>query len=442
MKRKIIKGIQVMKKRLILILPLVLLSIFSGCSTDQTTENIQKKEPVILKIAWWGEQPRHDTTKKVIELFEKENPDIKIEYEYSNWDEYWKRLAPMAAANQLPDIIQMDLLYLQSYSNNDLLEDLTPYIHNHLIDTKYIDNKILSGGKISNKLYGFPLGINAPVVITDNYLISGAGVSIPKQEWTWEDFEKTASEIHQGSNIYGTNGMKPPDVFFAYYLQSQGKSLYNSDGTSLGYDDDQLFIAYFNMQLRLLDQGALPRVDITEQISSIQDQPLVNQKAAMTWAYSNQFYSFSETAKRPLEILPPPENARHTNITVKPSLLFSITKGSKHKNQAAKFINFFVNNIEANRVLKGERGVPVSSYIAAKIKKDLPEAQKKIFDYVMKVENENNKIEKAYPLGSAKVVNDLNDISNQILFKKITPEEGAKIFRTKANNILSNNKKG
>jgi multiple sugar transport system substrate-binding protein len=431
-----------MKKRLILVLPLVFLSIFSGCSINQTAESVQKKEPVTLKIAWWGEQPRHDSTKKVIELFEKENPDIKIEYEYSNWDDYWKRLAPMAAANQLPDIIQMDLLYLKSYSNNHLLEDLTPYIKNHLIDTKSIDNKILSGGKIGNQLYGFPLGINAPVVITDNYLISKAGVSIPKEDWTWEDFEKAASAIHQGSNIYGTNGMKPPDVFFAYYLQSKGKSLYNSDGTSLGYDDDQYFIDYFDMQLRLLDRGALPRVDVTEQISSIEDQPLVNQKAAMTWAYSNQFYSFSETAKRPLKILPPPENDGQRNLTVKPSLLFSISKGSKHKNQAAKFINFFVNNIEANKWIKGERGIPVSSKVADEVKKDLPEEQKKVFDYVMKVENENNKIEKAYPLGSTEVVNALNDISSQILFKKITPEEGAKIFRAKASHILLNNKNG
>ena len=430
-----------MKKSLIIILPLVFLMVISGCSTTKTVKSVKKRDPVTLKIAWWGEQPRHDSTVKVIELFEKKNPDIKIEYEYSSWDDYWKRLAPLAAANQLPDIVQMDLLYLKSYSQNNLLEDLTPSIKNHLIDTKSIDEKVLSGGKIGNKLYGFPLGINAPVVITDNHLIARAGVPIPKEDWTWDDFEKIASGIHKGSNIYGTNGMKPPDVSFSYYLQSKGKSLYKSDGTSLGYDDDQIFVDYFNMQLRLLNQGALPRVEVTAQINGIEEEPLVTQQAAITWAYSNQYYSFSQAAKRSLEILEPPGSWQGTGLVAKPSLLFSITKGSKHKKEAARFIDFFINNIEANKLLKGERGVPISSKVVSEVKKDLPEEQKRVFAYVMKAENSNKNLEKAYPLGAAEVVKTLQGISDQILFKKITPEEGAKRFRLEANQILSKNKK-
>jgi len=429
-----------MKKRLIIIVPLVFLMVINGCSTTEAVKSVKKKEPVTLKIAWWGEQPRHDSTVKVIELFEKKNPDIKIEYEYSSWDDYWKRLAPLAAANQLPDIVQMDLLYIKSYSQNNLLADLTPYIKNNLIDTKLIDEKILSGGLIGNKLYGFPLGMNAPVVIVDHHLFAEAGMSIPKEDWTWADFEKIASEIHKGSAIYGTDGMKTPEVFFSYYLQSKGKSLYNPDGTSLGYADDQLFVDYFDMQLRLMDQGAFPRGDVTQQINGIVEEPLVNQHAAMAWTHSNQYYSFSQAAKRQLEILPPPGPGQDSGLVVKPSQLFSITKGSTHKQEAARFINFFINNIDANMLLKGERGVPVSSKAASAVKRKLPKVQKKVFDYVTNVENQNGKIEKAYPLGAAVVVESLQDISDQILFKKITPVEGAKIFRAEANKILSKNK--
>ncbi|MED4225929.1 ABC transporter substrate-binding protein [Neobacillus cucumis] len=430
-----------MKKSLILMLPLVFLIVFSGCSSTETVKSVKKKEPVTLKIAWWGEQPRHDSTEKVIKLFEKNNPNIKIEYEYSNWDDYWKRLAPLAAANQLPDIVQMDMLYLKSYSDNDLLENLTPYIKDKIIDTKSIDNKILSGGMIGNQLFGFPLGINAPVVIMDKNLVSKAGVPIPKENWTWRDFENVVSEIHKGGNIYGFNGMESTEVFFSYYLHTKGKNIYNTEGTSLGYNNDQLFIDYFDMQLRLLSQGALPSVNVMEQINSIEDEPLVNHQAAMTFNHSNQYYSYTQAAKRPLEILPPPGPGQDIGLMVKPSQLFSITKGSKHKKEAARFINFFINNIEANKMMKGERGVSVSSKVASEVKKELPEDQRKIFDYVMKIERSNNHIETAYPLGATEVVKTLQDISNQILFKKITPAEGAEKFRTQANNILSKNKK-
>jgi multiple sugar transport system substrate-binding protein len=107
--------------------------------------------------------------------------------------------------------------------------------------------------------------------------------------------------------------------------------LYSSDGNSLGYNDDQLFVDYFNMQLRLLSQGALPKVEVTEQINGIEDEPLVKKQAAMTWAYSNQYFSFSKAAKRPLEILPPPGPGQDTGLEITPSQFFSIFKGNQLK---------------------------------------------------------------------------------------------------------------
>ena len=430
-----------MKKLLISILPLVVMLAFTGCSESSSADSSKNKEEKInLRFAWWGEQPRHDYTLKVIKLFEEKNPDIHIEFEFSNWDDYWKRLAPMAAANQLPDIMQMDLLYLKAYSANNLLEDLTPYLENKTINTKYIDEKILLGGKVKDQIYGFPLGLNAPAVIMDSNLVASATNQVPKQNWTWEDFERIAMEVHKRKNIYGTNGMKPPEVFFPYFLRTNGKNLYNPEGTSLGYKDDQLFVDYFDRQLRLLDEGAFPRVDITEQIKGIEDELLVRQQAPMTWAYSNQYYSFSKESRKSLEIFAPPGPNQQTSLSVRASMLFSITKSSKHKEAAARFINFFVNDIEANKLIKGERGVPVSSKVAETVKKGLSTEQKKAFDYVFNVENTNSNVEIADPLGGIEVVHLLQDISEQILFKKITPREGAQKFRKEANEILQKNK--
>ena len=40
------------------------------------------------------------------------------------YDDYWKKLAPEAAANELPDIVQMDISYFRQYGLKDQLEDL------------------------------------------------------------------------------------------------------------------------------------------------------------------------------------------------------------------------------------------------------------------------------------------------------------------------------
>src|SRR5699024_7109700 len=83
-----------------------------GSNNDNAAANDGDKEEITLRMAWWGEQTRNDGTNEVIEMFEDENPHITIETEYARWDDYWRKLAPQAAANELPDIIQMDLSYI------------------------------------------------------------------------------------------------------------------------------------------------------------------------------------------------------------------------------------------------------------------------------------------------------------------------------------------
>lgn len=428
-----------MKKLLFSTLSLVMVLCAGGCGKFDLLHSATSKgqERVTIKIAWWGEQPRHDYTMEVIELFERKYPHINIEPEYAYWDDYWKRLAPLAAANQLPDIVQMDLLYLKTYSENNLLEDLSPFIEEGVINTEDISEDVLLGGKVSGALYGFPLGVNVPAIIVDRELLSSAIDSFPESNWTWADYEEIVSKVHNTKGIYGTNGMKSVDVFFSYYLRTKGMNLYNNNGTGLGYEEDQLFVDYFEMQLRLLEKGAFPRADEEDQIKGIENGLLVNKLAPMTWAYSNQYIGILETANRELDLILPPGPGQVDGLTLRPSMHFSVSKSSKNKDAAALFINFFINNIEANQIIKGDRGVPVSSTVADKIVTILSEDQKKVFDYVYHVKNNNPKVEKVDPLGAIEVVSLLQDISDQILFKKITPSEGAKMFRSEANSILS-----
>lgn len=63
---------------------------------------IVEEEPVTLRIAWWGGEFRNDATIAVIKLYEEMNPHVRIEYEYSSFNEYWKRMAPTQRAMPCP----------------------------------------------------------------------------------------------------------------------------------------------------------------------------------------------------------------------------------------------------------------------------------------------------------------------------------------------------
>lgn len=431
-----------MKKILVLALSLFMVTAFSGCSSTSSNDSGGEdgNEKVTLRFAWWGGQPRHDYTTKVIEMYEKENPNVNIEPEFANWDDYWKKLAPQAAANQLPDIIQMDMAYLSQYGEKGQLEDLTPYLEKGTIDTSSIPENNISGGKIKDHLYGLPAGMNVLSVISNDQLLKEAGIEINSQTWTWEDYEKVALQLQEKLGVYGSNGMHPPDVFFPYYLRTQGEHFYKEDGTGLAYTDDQLFVDYFERQLRLINGKASPTPDEQAQIKGMEDDFIVKGATGFTWNWSNQYLAFSQLAEAPLTINLPPEQEKESALFLKPSMLFSIPKSSKVKEEAAKFIDYFVNNIEANKIIKGERGVPVSTEVSDAIKSELNESETKIVEYVESAAQHASQADPPDPIGSAEVMKALKDVSDQILFKQIKPEEGAKKFREQANEILGRSK--
>ncbi|MFC4321509.1 ABC transporter substrate-binding protein [Litchfieldia salsa] len=426
-----------MKKYLPFFFTFVLL-FTTSCSEGSLSKSKPVEEPVTIKVSWWGSQPRHEYTTKVIEMFEKENPTIKVEPEFANWADYWKNLAPMAAGNRLPDVIQMDIAFLAEYGEKGLLEDLTPYVQKGIINTSSIDEGVINSGTINDHLYGFPIGINVLSVISNDLYLEAAGVSIRDDRWSWEELERIALEIKTRTGVYGSNAMHPPDIFFPYYLRTKGEDFYNDEGTGLAYTNDQLFIDYFNRQLRLIERGAIPTPDESEAVRGMESDFIVQGTSAMTWNYSNQYAGFDQLTDSPLTIHLPPEHLENKALTLKPSMLFSIPTGSKHKDEAAKFIDFFINNVKANQLMKGERGVPVSSTVLEAIKTELTDEEIKMIDYVEKAKVLIDEMYPPDPEGSSQVMEVLKGISDQILFKKITPEEGAKKFREQAEYILKN----
>lgn len=401
------------------------------------TEATDKPKDVTLRIAWWGGQPRHDYTMKVIEMYKAKNPHVTIEMEYANYDDYWKKLAPQAAANELPDIIQIDTQNYSQYAGRKQLADLTPYLNNQ-IDVSDISQNAIDGGKLGEGLYGFNLGVNALGFNYDPALLKKAGIDSIPENWTWDDYVGMAAKA-KAAGLFIDNGMRP-EVFFGYYLRTFGKTLFNAEGTGLGYEDDKLFTDFFGMLSKLVIDGAVPSPDVLAQIKGAEDSHLVLNQGIGVWQWSNQYVGLQQVANRPLAIAPMVGPEMTKGLFLKPSMFFSVSEHSKVKEEAAKFISFFVNDIEANKLILGDRGVPVSSKVKEALKEVSTEAQIQVYDYVAWAENNSTPMDPADPIGSAEVFKSLTSLAEQMNYNKIKPEDAAKKFRDEATSILKKNK--
>ncbi|MFC4321513.1 ABC transporter substrate-binding protein [Litchfieldia salsa] len=437
-----------MKKWLMLFLSVFMVFSLAACSGSSSTSETpsdsgeksgddSKVEEVKLRIAWWGSEPRHDYTLKVIEMYEKENPGVKIQAEYASWDDYWKKLAPQASASQLPDIVQMDLSYFSQYAENGQLTDLSPYLGNQLDVSNFTDNYV-DGGKIDDKLYGFNLGVNVVGFHYDEALLKKAGVDSLAEDWNWDDYKEVAQKA-KDAGIFIDTGMKA-DVFFNYYLRTLGKSLYNEDGTGLGYEDDQMFKDFFEMTSQLVIDGAVPTPDYMAQVKGMEDNPVVKQDAIGTWQWSNQFVGLQQVANRELKLQNMPGPGISDGLYLKPSMFWSVANNSKNKEEAAKFISFFVNNEEANKLILGDRGIPGSSVVKEALKPVLTPQQVQVFDSVAWAEQNSSEFDGPDPIGAGEIIETLDLLSEQMSYGQLSPEDAAKQFRQQAESILSQNK--
>ena len=150
----------------------------SGQESSQTGSSGDK---VTLNLCWWGNQTRNDVTKKAVDLYMSQNPNVEIKVEFTDWSGYWDKLSAMAAGGNLPDIIQQDYSYINQYQKSGQLADLTPFIESGVIDTSKIPDSIIESGSIDGKCYALSLGSNAPIMAYDKAIVEEAGVTIPEQ---------------------------------------------------------------------------------------------------------------------------------------------------------------------------------------------------------------------------------------------------------------------
>ncbi len=435
-----------MKRLMVLFLSAIMVFVLAACSGGESTngdskdagkdKGASKDDKITLRIAWWGSEPRHDYTAEILKLYEEKNPNVKIEAEYASWDDYWKKLAPSAAANELPDIVQMDLSYFSQYAGNNQLEDLTPYVGKE-IDTSNYNENIISGGMLDDKLYGFNTGVNVVGFHYDPALLKKVGVESIKEDWTWDDYQEIAKKA-KDAGLYIDTGMKA-DVFFNYYLRTLGKSLYSKDGTTLGYDDDQMFIDFFTMHSGMVEKEYTPTPDFLAQLKGIEDDPVVTEDAIGIWQWSNQFVGLQQVADRPLEMHTMPGPGTKEGLYLKPSMFWSMASNSKHKEEAAKLIDFLVNDIEANKLTLGDRGIPGSSVVKEELKPLLSPEQVQVFDFVEAAEENSSAFDGPDPVGAGQVIELLDNLSEQMNYGQLKVEDAAKEFRQQADGILSQN---
>ncbi|WP_077609717.1 ABC transporter substrate-binding protein [Clostridium sp. Marseille-P2415] len=390
-------------------------------------------DKVTLNLCWWGNQTRNDVTKKAVDLYMSQNPNVDIKVEFTDWSGYWDKLSAMAAGGNLPDIIQMDYSYLNQYQKSGQLADLSEFVSNGAIDTSKIPESIIESGSIDGKCYAISLGSNAPLMVYDKAIVEKAGVTIPEQ--------MTIDELYDISKtIYEKTGVKTYYDGWINMMQivarANGSHLFDelNAGTT-----DSMKVHFANVEKFAKAEFSISADLLAEKNPDVvETKPIIDETTWNDFAYSNQFISISSTAGRELGITmyPTLTDAKTQPMYLKPSQFYSVAETSQNKEEAAKFIDWFVNSVECNEILMAERGIPINSEVADAIKPNADAVSQKIFDYIAQVSEIATTIDAPDPAGKGEVEALGKTIVEAVRYGDATADDATAQFVSESQKIL------
>lgn len=388
-----------------------------------------------ITFAWWTTPLRTQLTEQAIQLFEKKYPYIHVTLEYEPWSSYWTKLATQAASGTLPDVMQMDASYLNQYVSNGSLMNLTK----SAIDTSQLSAQTVNMGKVGGKLYAIPVGVNTFCEIVNPAILKKAGISFnPNKSYSWDQFANILIEVHKKlPNVYGSTDDIWQGAPLAYWARSHGQSMYSSNGKSIGMSEKTL-AGWFAYWLNLQNKGGVEPAqanaawDHTDPTAN----PFVKGQVAFTYASIGQDGNMEQLLGKPIEraIFPDWNQPSKPNI-LHPSMYWTVWSKTKYPDAAEKLVNFLENNEQVSKIFKNDRGVTANQKNRAADEKafgGLVQIQDDFMDKVQKVSS----VVPLDPPNASQLGNLLENIGQEVTFKKLTPDQAAQQFIQQANAIL------
>lgn len=314
-----------MKKLLIWVMVLSLVAPFVFASGSRDTS--ASSEPATSIKVWISSGAEDDVYKQLFDSIESET-GVKINDEYYAKDELDQKLIVAPIVGDAPDMIIVDYLNIPSYYEAGLIEDLSPYIPDELLDDLIPSIKaesVYDGKWVS--LAQFDAGM---AMWANKSMLEDAGIRIPSSyhdAWTKEEFEDALAKLKANGVEYPLyiRQNNPSTLYYTYMpvIASFGGDYVNRD-TMLTENvlNGENTVTAFEYITWLADNGYIdPNCDYENGFSSRKENAL---SLIGHWKYTEYVNGLGDDA-----IIVPIPDFGHGVFTCSGSVVISMTTSAK-----------------------------------------------------------------------------------------------------------------
>lgn len=311
--------------------------------------NFSKSTKTTVQFASWGSESEISILKPILKDFEKENPDIKVDFMHIPQN-YFQKIHLLFASNTAPDVIFMNNQYLPIYANAGVLEDLT----NDFDFSKFYPQtvKALSW---ESKIYAVPRDVSNLVIFYNKDIFDKYNVPYPNPNWTMQDFLIIAEKLTHRPNVFGISFEEEPLMFLPYLTNFGGGfevEKINSENSK------QALEFYANLRNKY---HVAPQKD--ESASATMAQMFLQEKLAMHLSGRWLVPKYRQEAKFDWDIINFPVGKSGSVVPLDASG-WTISKSSKHKKEAIKLVEYLSSKTSLQKFTKSGLIVPARIDVA------------------------------------------------------------------------------
>jgi multiple sugar transport system substrate-binding protein len=342
------------------------LAMFVGAAVAKPLGHGSSKTVTVSYFTFSAAPDHLNSLNALIQIFEKQHPNIKISYTTAPYADYFTKLQTEIAGGTAPDAFELDYGNFLGYAQSGALYNLSKLAKaDSSFKASVFYPRAYQSFALGKTQYGLPESFSDVLLFYNEDLFKAAGVPLPTSKWTWKDELAAAKKITNVSK--GVYGDFQPIQFFEFYkvLAQNGGSFFNAAKTKATFDSPA-GIAAANWLLE--KPGSV--MPTTEEMGGLDDPTMFKLGKLAMW--HSGIWEFSAMKDAPFKwnvVVEPAGKVKANHFFANTVAISSKTSHSKEAWEWLKFLSSSHASVNA-RVKSGWELAPVqdkrafSAYLA------------------------------------------------------------------------------
>lgn len=295
-----------------------------------------------------------------IELFEKENPNVKINYvsgilkeDYSEW------LSEMLLMGEAPDLFFILPEDFHDLAELGALKNLESFARE---DREFSKERFYSPayvyGQFDGKQYALPYECAPKLMFVNKSILNREGIQMPDADWTWEEFYDICEKVTKD-----TDGNGVPDQFgvvdytWQDAFDSNDVELFSKDGSECFFSGEHVKEAVSFVDRLENINGSYSVTNREFDMGNVVFQPM---SFSAYRAYKPYPLSVKKYSGFEWECIPMPAGPHGGNISLLDTLVLGMNRRSKNQEYAWEFMKIMSCNEQIqSEIFEYSEGVSV-----------------------------------------------------------------------------------